>query len=459
MRLALLLALAAPGAAITAPKQVLPPTSEKLSKRGGAVKQLPITTWLPSLSKSDVLNDALAGLTVAAMLIPQGMSYASIAGLNPIVGLYCYVPMLVYACLAASSFVVIGPVALVSTTLAPMIASETTEADKLAAASSLMFWSGVSTMILGLSGLGGLVERVPKDVLSAFVTCCAFNIAGTQIPSVLKVAKPHGHTPLQMILGALRNAPDFHSFTASFSALTFAFLVALKRLPLHAVLNLPKSVPSTLFGSLGPFLAMVLGIVLNEKFDLSGRGLAEVGVVPSGLPSIVSPLSRPPPNVKDALVLSFVALTETLAMGKALAERASQKLDTSQEILAVGAANVAGSAFQSYAVAGSFSRSAVNVVTGGSSQLSSIVTAGAVVLTLLFFTGCFERVPKAVLGSILIYAVSGLVDVKRVKALASSDQKGLAKWLVFFGLMMALGPAEGLVASVAVDAALGLVGV
>ena len=134
-------------------------------------------------------------------------------------------------------------------------------------------------------------------------------------------------------------------------------------------------------------------------------------------------LTRPPPNVKDALVLSFVALTETLAMGKALAERASQKLDTSQEILAVGAANVAGAAFQSYTVAGSFSRSAVNVVTGGSSQLSSIVTAGAVVLTLLFFTGCFERVPKAVLGSILIYAVSGFVDVKRVKALASSDKK------------------------------------
>ena len=144
---------------------------------------------------------------------------------------------------------------------------------------------------------------------------------------------------------------------------------------------------------------MVLGIVANRRFEWPS--LAEVGVVPSGLPSIVSPLQRPPPNVKDALVLSFVALTETLAMGKALAERASQKLDTSQEILAVGAANVAGSAFQSYR-SRVVSRSAVNVVTGGASQLSSIVTAGAVVLTLLFFTGCFERVPKAVLGSILI---------------------------------------------------------
>ena len=112
--------------------------------------------------------------------------------------------------------------------------------------------------------------------------------------------------------------------------------------------------------------------------------------MPSGLPSIVSPLTQPPPNVKDALVLSFVALTETLAMGKALAERASQKLDTSQEILAVGAANVAGAAFQSIPWQG---RSPTNAVTGGASQLSSIVTAGAVVLTLLFFTGCFERVP------------------------------------------------------------------
>ena len=99
----------------------------------------------------------------------------------------------------------------------------------------------------------------------------------------------------------------------------------------------------------------------------------------------------------------------------------------------------------------------MNVVTGGQSQLSSIVTAGAVVLTLLFFTGCFERVPKAVLGSILIYAVSGLVDVKRVRALAATDKRGLATWLVFFALMMALGPAEGLVASVCVDAALGVI--
>merc|ERR1712216_358546 len=141
----------------------------------------------------------------------------------------------------------------------------------------------------------------------------------------------------------------------------------------------------------------------QTKSSTCREGASPLGVVPSGLPSIVSPLTRPPPSIKNALVLSFVALTETLAMGKALAERSNQKLDTSQEILAVGAANVRGSAFQSYAVAGSFSRSAVNVVTGGSSQLSSIVTAGAVVLTLLFFTGCFERVPKAVLGSILIY--------------------------------------------------------
>jgi SulP family sulfate permease len=457
MRLALLAAFLAPCTAIHRPAHHAPPV-RTLQKRGGGLKErLPIAAWLPALNQSNVLNDALAGLTVAAMLIPQGMSYASIAGLNPIVGLYCYVPMLVYACLAASSFVVVGPVALISTTLAPMIAAEATEAGRLAAASSLMFWSGAATACLGLSGLGGLVERVPKDVLSAFVTCCAFNIAGTQIPAVLKVAKPAGHTPLEMLLGALRNAPSYHSFTAAFSAATFAFLMTLKRLPLHALLKLPAGVPATLFASLGPFLAMVMGILANQRFDLVKRGLAEVGVVPSGLPSILSPLTRPPPRIRHALVLSFVALTETLAMGKALAERTDQQLDTSQEILAIGAANVAGSCFQSYTVAGSFSRSAVNVVTGGQSQLSSIVTAGTVVLTLLFFTGCFERVPKAVLGSILIYAVSGLIDVKRVRALAANDKRGLAAWVVFFGLMMALGPAEGLVASVAVDAALGVI--
>lgn len=196
--------------------------------------------------------------------------------------------------------------------------------------------------------------------------------------------------------------------------------------------------------------------------------------MPSGLPSIATPLGRAPPRFRDVAVLSFVALcagmnptpnfaaeerfpaqvalTETLAMGRALAARAGQPLDTNQEIAAVGAANVAGSFFQSYTVAGSFSRSAVNVVTGGSSQLSSIVTAGAVVGALLFFTGLFTHVPKPVLASILIFAVSGLIDSARVKALwGAGDALGLAKWCAYFSLMMALGPAEGLIVAVAVD--------
>ena len=159
----------------------------KAPSTGLIARRLPILSWAPKLTSARIIGDVIAGLTVATVLIPQGMSYATVAGLNPIVGLYCYVPLLVYAAMGTSSFVSVGPVALVSTTLHGMIAGVPDPATRLALASCLMFWGGVLSVAVGLLNWGKVVDVVPHDVLSAFTTSAVLNIMFTQIGNLFQI--------------------------------------------------------------------------------------------------------------------------------------------------------------------------------------------------------------------------------------------------------------------------------
>jgi SulP family sulfate permease len=260
-----------------------------------------------------------------------------------------------------------------------------------------------------------------------------------------------------MLKNALVALPTLHAFTAGLSAAAIATLLMLKNLPLHKWLKLAPAVPKSIFGDLGPFTTMVLFTLLNSVFGFSAlQGIAEVGVVPSGLPNLSSPLGISlAGRYKDVAVLTFVMLVETVAIGKALAAKAGQSIDNAQEFIALGLSNVAGSFFQAYTCAGSFSRSAVVVSTGGKSQLGGIVTAISLVLTLIFLTPLFTHVPKSTLAACLIVAVSNLVDTNRIAELWTQSKGMLAFYAVYVGLMLAFGAAEGLMASVALFYAVG----
>jgi len=329
---------------------------------------------------------------------------------------------------------------------------------KLLLASKLMFACGALSTALGLLGLARVVDYVPKDVLSAFTTGAAFNIMFTQLGNLFKIKVATSHAPIIMLKNALVALPSLQVFTTAVSAAAIAMLLALKKLPLHSWLKLKPNVPKSIFGDLGPFATMVFFTVLNGALGLSATmGLAEVGVVPSGLPSITNHLGVSlAGRAKDIAVLTFVMLVETLAIGKALAAKAGQTIDNSQEFVSLGLANMAGSFFQAYTCAGSFSRSAVVVSTGGLSQLAGIVTAASVILTLKFLTPFFTHVPKSVLAAVLIVAVSALVDTKRIGELWSQSKGRLALYLVYVGLMLTFGAAEGLMASVAIFYATGV---
>jgi MFS superfamily sulfate permease-like transporter len=300
-------------------------------------------------------------------------------------------------------------------------------------------------------GLGKVLEIVPKDVLSAFTISAALNIMFSQLGSLFQISVAASHAPILMLRNAILVLPTSKLFTTGISAAALALLFALKNLPLHKKLRLPEKVPKTIFGSLGPFLTMVLFTLINAKFGLAAsHGLQEVGVVPKGLPSFQVPIFHPRlgAHIKDIFLLTFVMLTETLAMGKALAARDNQKIDNSQEFVAMGVANACGSFFQACTSAGSFSRSAVVVSTGGQTQLAGIVTALAVVTTLQFLTKYFIHVPKCVLAACLIVAVSGLIDKKRAVTLWSENKWQFAMYLFYLGTMLSLGAAEGLIVSV-----------
>ena len=410
----------------------------------------PILRWLPKTKAADAIGDIIACLTVTTMLIPQGMAYSTLAGLSPIVGLYCYVPLLVYAILGTSSFLVVGPVALVSTTVFSMVATLEGPA-RAAMASALMFACGVLSTVLGVLGLARIVDYVPKDVLSAFTTGAAFNLMFTQLGPIFGIKVATSHMPIVMLKNALVALPTLHMYTTGLSAAAIAALLALKKLPLHAWLKLSESVPKSIFGTLGPFTVMVLSTLLNSVYGLSQkRGLAEVGVVPSGLPSLSSPLGVSlAGRSKDIAVLTFVVLLESLAIGKSLAAKAGQSINSAQEFVAIGLANVAGSFFQGYSIAASFSRSAIFVSTGGKSQLGGIGSAISLMLILTFFTPLFTHVPKAALAAVLMVATSNLIDTQRIAELWTQSKGKFALYAVYVGLMLVFGAGEGLLASIA----------
>lgn len=259
--------------------------------------------------------------------------------------------MLVFACLGASPCLAVGPVAAVSTTVLGVVAAEPSAAARADLAAAVMFYSGLVAAALGLAEVGGAIERIPGDVLGAFVTCCALTIGGTQVPALLGVTAARDPRPYVALANAAAAAPRFHGPTAAGSALAFALLAAFKRCPVHAWLGLGDGA-APVVASLGPCAAMGLGALLNAGLGLEATyGLRAIGAVPRGLPKVASPL-RAAARPRDVAAVALVALTETLAMGRALARGGA--FDGSQDALALGVANALGSFFQTYAVAGSF---------------------------------------------------------------------------------------------------------
>lgn len=379
------------------------PTPARSSTTPAIERLLPIVGWLRRYDRSDLPGDLIAGLVTAVMLVPQGMAYALLAGLPPVVGLYAAtVPLIVYALFGSSRQLAVGPVAIVSLlTLAGVGAiAEPGSAEFVALAATLMLMVGVFQAGLGFLRAGFVVNFLSHAVISGFTSAAALVIGLSQLKHLLGVDLPREENVFVLLGHAAREIGSTHGATLAIGVASVAALLIGKRLS--------KRFPT-------PLLVVILASVTVWATGLHEHGVAIVGEVPAGLPPFALPdlsggaLAALLPT---AATIAFVAFMESVAVAKAIAAKHRYKIDANRELVGLGLANVAGALFRGYPVTGGFSRSAVNDQAGARTPLAGLVTALLIGLTLLFLTDLFFYLPRAVLAAIVMVAVFGLIDVK-----------------------------------------------
>ena len=366
-------------------------------------RYFPFLNWLTHYKKADFSKDLIAGLTVGIVLIPQGMAYAMIAGLPPVYGLYAaLVPLLVYVVLGTSRQLAVGPVAMDSLLVAAGLGTLAIAGPQnyIAMAIVLAFTVGAIQLLLGLLRMGFLVNFLSSPVISGFTSAAALIIIFSQLKHLLGVAIEKSNKFHQLIANAFAKISETNFYDFTIGIVGILIIVLLKKWN--------KKIP-------GVLIAVILGIVGVYFLNLEAYGVTLVGSVPSGLPQFQLPeitLKNLSEIWPIALTLALVGYLEAISIGKALEEKNNKvTIDANQELVALGSANIMGSFFQSFPVTASFSRSAINGEAMAKTQLSSLLSVVVVVATLLFLTPVFYYLPKAILASIIMVSVFGLIDM------------------------------------------------
>lgn len=365
---------------------------------------IPILDWLPNYKGTLFLGDLIAGVTVAIVLIPQGIAYALIAGLPPIYGLYCaLVPQVIYAIFGSSRQVAIGPVAMDSLIVATGVSTlALTGSDSyISIAILLALVVGTIQLLLGIFRLGFVVNFLSKPVTTGFTSAVALTIGINQFRNFLGVEFAQSDQIQYVLEDVWNNITDYNAHTTIIGLVSALTIITLRKVN--------KKIPNAL-------IVVVLGILVIRYFGIVLNDVDIVKDIPSGLPEFSVP-ELDIDLIRELLPIAFtlvmVGYLETISIGKSLeAKQDKYRIRPNQELIALGLSNMVGSLFKAYPSASSFSRSAINQETGGTTGMSSLISAGIVMMTLLFLTPLFYHLPKTVLAAIIIVAVFGLVNIK-----------------------------------------------
>lgn len=408
-------------------------------------KIVPAVGWLRRYRHEDLGGDLSAGLIVAVMLIPQGMAYAMLAGLPPVVGLYAStIPLIIYALFGSSRQLAVGPVAIVSllTLTGVSAVAEPGSGEFIALAALLALMVGVIQFGLGLLRVGFVVNFLSHAVVSGFTSAAAIVIGLSQLQHLLGVELESTHSSLVLLWNAAQKLGEANLITLAIGLSSIALLVLFRRIA-------PRF-PA-------PILVVALTALAVYGFGLPEMGVSIVGDVPQGVPSFALPafdIDSVTTLLTIALTISFVGFMESIAVAKSIANREKYKVDANKELVGLGLANVAGSVFSAYPVTGGFSRSAVNYQSGARTPLASVVTAVLVILTLLFFTPLFYYLPNAVLAAIVMFAVYSLIDFREPVRLFRIKKADGWTLLITFAATFLIGIEQGIVVGVVLSLAL-----
>jgi len=371
--------------------------------------RLPILRWQDEWRQPGALRaDVLAGLTGAVVVLPQGVAFATLAGMPPQYGLYAaMVPCIVAALFGSSRLMVTGPANAISLTTMALIAplAAVGSARYVELVLTLTFLVGSMQLLLGLARAGALVDKVPHSVVVGFTAGAAVLIANSQLGPILGLALPRGQPVVDNVaaaLGSLTNAQPM-ALLAGVSTVVFAVLAR----PWNRI------VPAMLVAVVGGTLVSLGAALLWPQ----APRLTTVSALPGALP----PLSWPDLSLDTVralfgatLVMTLLALTEAAAIARSVARARGDTLDGNQEFIGQGLANLAGSFFSAYPASGSFNRSGVNVASGARSPLSAVAAALFLVLLLAFVGPLAQYLPLAVISGLLMVVAWGLIDRREI---------------------------------------------
>jgi len=347
-------------------------------------------------------GDLIAGLTVWAVLVPEALAYATIAGVSPVIGLYAAPPaLLLYAIFGSSRHLVVGPMSATAALSAAAVADLVTDRqqDFAAFTAALAIATGVIALVAGLLRLGFLANFISEPVLKGFIIGLALTIIIGQVPKLLGIEKD-GENFFEQLWNVLKHLSDAQGRTTLIGVLTLLIVLGLRRFA--------PIVPASL-------VAVVLGVLAVKLFDLADKGVDIVGDIKSGLPSVGLPdgldLHDYLSTAASAVGVMLVGFAEGLGAAKTYATRAHYEVDANHELLGLGAANLGAGFCSGMVVNGSLSKTAVNGSAGARSQFSGIAVAALTIVTLLFLTSLFEDLPEATLAAVVIAAVIELVDI------------------------------------------------
>lgn len=389
-------------------------------------------------------QDLVAGLVLTALLVPQGMAYAELAGLPPITGLYTTILCLIgYALFGPSRVLVLGPDSslgpMIAATVIPLVAAQGDPERAVAYASILALMVGAITLVAGVFKLGFVAELLSKPTQIGYMNGLALTIVVGQLPKFFGFSVDAD--------GLIDEAAGFVQAVADGDTVGAALTVGVACLVL--ILGFQRALPRVP----GVLVAVVLAIAAVNLFDMQDQGVTVVGPMPEGVP----PLTVPTVPLEDlwllvigALGIALVSLTDTISTASAFAARAGAEVDGDREMIGVGAANIAAGFFQGFPVSTSGSRTAVAAENGAKSQVTGLVGAAAILLLLLFAPGLLRDLPQPALAAVVIAASMSLADLAGLRRLRRQRRSdfllSLAAFLgvAFFGVLPGIAIAVGL---------------
>ncbi|MEQ8178583.1 MAG: sulfate permease, partial [Amphiplicatus sp.] len=425
-------------------------------------KHLPILDWGRTYSSASLADDLLAAVIVTIMLVPQSLAYALLAGLPPEVGLYASIaPLLAYTLFGTSRALAVGPVAVISLMTAAAIGriAEAGTADYVTAALTLAAMSGLFLILLGVFRLGALANFLSHPVISGFIAASAILISLSQLGTLIGV-RTTGHTFPEIAVSLSGGMQSINVWTMIIGASSLSFLFWARKGLKPQLLRLGFNARlADVLAKTGPILAVILSIAAVGMFALEEKGVAIVGAIPQGLPPLTTPVLDPAlwrTLALPALLLSVIGFVESVSVAQTLAAKRRERIDPDQELIALGAANLASGFTGGYPVTGGFARSVVNFDAGARTPAAGAFTAIGILVAALVLTPYLHDLPKAVLAATIIVAVLSLVEVRaliRVWRFSKTDFAAMA--ITIFGTLL-FGVEAGVTAGVLASLALHL---